>query len=115
MAYLFFVRIKDHGQVEPASPLLDPRGEAADVGLELLGHGIDLVGGALARVSKLLGSRQQLRCICVGVLRDVLEVLMALLIHAGLLQVATDPCVFAYEHLSVVRQPIQHLLHVLLE
>lgn len=109
------MRVEDNGQVEPTSSLFYPRGEAADVGLEFLGDGVDLVGRALPRVSKFLGRRKQFRGVRVGVLGDVLKVLVTLLINAGFLQVSTDPRVLANENLAVVRQPVENLLDVFLK
>ena len=79
------------------------------------GNGVDLIGAALAGLGQFLGGRQQLLGVGVRVLGDVLEVLVALLVGLGLGQIAADALVLPQEGLAVVLQPVQHLLHVVLE
>ena len=61
--------VEQDGEFEEPSSLLDPSGEAGDVGLELVGHGVDVVGVALARLSELGRGREQLLRVGVSVLK----------------------------------------------
>ena len=60
VAELLHVREEEDGEVEDVAPLLDAPGEAADVGLELPGHTVDVVCVPLSGLGKLLCGRQQL-------------------------------------------------------
>ena len=54
------MREEEDGEVEDVSALLHAPGEAADVGLELPRHTVDVVCVALPGLGKLLCGRQQL-------------------------------------------------------
>ena len=69
MVYFFRVGVEEDGELEEPAALLDAPSEARDVGLELVGHGVDVVGVALARLSELGSGREQLLRIGVRVLK----------------------------------------------
>ena len=51
--YFFCVGVEEDGELEEPAALLDAPSEARDMGLELVGHGVDIVGVALARLGEL--------------------------------------------------------------
>ena len=69
VAELLHVREEEDGEVEDVAPLLDAPGEAADVGLELPRHAVDVVRVALPGLRQLLRGRKQLLGVGVGVLK----------------------------------------------
>ena len=69
MVYFFRVGVEEDGELEEPAALLDAPSEARDVGLELVGHGVDVVGVALARLGELGRGGEELLGVGVCVLK----------------------------------------------
>lgn len=61
--------VKEYGQLQEPPSLLDPLRETGNVGLQLMGNGVDVLRVALPGLSQLRGRRQQLLGVSVGVLK----------------------------------------------
>ena len=65
--------VEKYGKFEKPPALFDPLSEARDVWLELVGHGVDVLRVALARLRQLGSGCQQFLGISVSVLKKIIE------------------------------------------